>query len=286
MSRARTARPVLQGDTRRRFLAHLAGRDGARCYYCRTPFDAALSDATLDHYVPYCVWPENRPRNLVLACEPCNQAKADRLPYWVTVLLDAAVNTPGRPFTVPGALFTTHGTPAWDDLFQQTVNTAVNTAMNTLFTVGRSVFTVPLQSVGSTGPIESADRSTRADGAVNGADWGSVGPVVSRVQWRVLARLARACESALNATVNTDRHAVNSRERLGSDLRDCPRHSSRHTALQSGSPRSAIGTAVDSIESGPRTGRDKHPCPIESGDQSTRPGPIEHGTATREREAA
>ncbi|MFE4828385.1 HNH endonuclease [Streptomyces sp. NPDC056672] len=96
MSRPRTAKPVLRGDTKRRIRDYVAGRDGHHCHYCARPFAPDLADATLDHYVPYCLWPMNRPRNLVLACEPCNQAKADRLPLPLALILAArtqAVNT-------------------------------------------------------------------------------------------------------------------------------------------------------------------------------------------------
>lgn len=76
----------LKGEARRQVRAYIAERDGRHCHYCRAPFAPDLSDVTLDHYVPHCVWPMDKPRNLVLACNPCNQAKADSLPWplvWV-----------------------------------------------------------------------------------------------------------------------------------------------------------------------------------------------------------
>lgn len=65
---------------------YLAERDGRQCFYCRKPFDG-LTGATTDHYVPYSVWPCNMPANLVLACEPCNSSKSDRLTWSMAAVL-------------------------------------------------------------------------------------------------------------------------------------------------------------------------------------------------------
>lgn len=65
---------------------YLAERDGRHCFYCRTEFDK-LRDVTIDHYVPKSVWPCNLPANLVLACDACNRAKADRLTWSMTAVL-------------------------------------------------------------------------------------------------------------------------------------------------------------------------------------------------------
>ncbi|MEF9904763.1 HNH endonuclease [Streptomyces sp. P9-A2] len=65
---------------------YLAERDGRHCFYCRAPFDS-LKQATTDHYVPRSVWACNLPANLVLACEPCNRAKDNRLPWPLVWLL-------------------------------------------------------------------------------------------------------------------------------------------------------------------------------------------------------
>ncbi|TDB85667.1 HNH endonuclease [Actinomadura sp. KC216] len=73
-------RPTGPNAAKRRHLKRqLAARDGASCFYCGHPF-AALADATIDHLIPYSIWPTWRQANLVLACGPCNHAKADRLP--------------------------------------------------------------------------------------------------------------------------------------------------------------------------------------------------------------
>jgi hypothetical protein len=84
------SRPLLTGDTKRQIRAYVAQRDGMSCYYCSRPFPD-LYGVTLDHYIPYCLWPMNKPRNLVLACAPCNQAKADRLPLPFALALLASV---------------------------------------------------------------------------------------------------------------------------------------------------------------------------------------------------
>lgn len=66
--------------------AHVLKRDGWQCHYCRRPFSDE-SEVTLDHYVPWSLWRQSKPRNLVAACDPCNQRKGDALPWPVAVLL-------------------------------------------------------------------------------------------------------------------------------------------------------------------------------------------------------
>lgn len=53
-------------------------RDGFTCQYCgkRTPVD----DLTLDHITPRAQAGASTPENLVTACVPCNNRKADRTP--------------------------------------------------------------------------------------------------------------------------------------------------------------------------------------------------------------
>ncbi|MEV8396183.1 HNH endonuclease signature motif containing protein [Streptomyces sp. NPDC057596] len=61
---------------------------GPRCFYCRRKFGTTrLRRKTLDHYIPYRIWPGWNIENLVLACERCNNAKADSLPWPVVWLL-------------------------------------------------------------------------------------------------------------------------------------------------------------------------------------------------------
>lgn len=64
---------------RRHLRAVVLRRDGAKCFYCRT-FAGDLADLTMDHLVPQCQGGPWTPANLVMACHPCNQAKADRPP--------------------------------------------------------------------------------------------------------------------------------------------------------------------------------------------------------------
>ncbi|MFI1840322.1 HNH endonuclease [Streptomyces olivaceoviridis] len=66
---------------RRRLLKQrLAARDGAQCFYCATPFGPELEGATVDHLIPRSLVHTWAQAALVLACQPCNEAKADRLP--------------------------------------------------------------------------------------------------------------------------------------------------------------------------------------------------------------
>lgn len=66
----------------------LAKRDGARCAYCAREF-VDLDDATLDHVIPNTVVGHWQPWNLLLACGPCNNQKADRVPVVLMPLLCA-----------------------------------------------------------------------------------------------------------------------------------------------------------------------------------------------------
>lgn len=70
----------LNGRRKRALKKSLAERDGARCWYCAAPFGPDLEGATVDHLIPRRFLPTWRQEALVLACEPCNHAKADRLP--------------------------------------------------------------------------------------------------------------------------------------------------------------------------------------------------------------
>lgn len=91
----------MQGENGRWLRRSLAARDGSRCFYCGTPFEDAGTEATFDHFLPVSVWKRgsngravrrcHEPFNLVLACEPCNQAKGSRLPWPLVWLLQAHV---------------------------------------------------------------------------------------------------------------------------------------------------------------------------------------------------
>ncbi|MFE7902901.1 HNH endonuclease [Streptomyces sp. NPDC057424] len=87
-------------STRRRVRKEqLARRHGQRCAYCRRPF-TDLSEATLDHIAPQSLWRSWSVTSLMLACADCNQAKADRLPLSLALLLLAWVD-PTTPVVRP-----------------------------------------------------------------------------------------------------------------------------------------------------------------------------------------
>ncbi|MGW5684585.1 HNH endonuclease [Nonomuraea sp. NPDC003754] len=88
--RSRKRPSYLKGEQGRALKHVLAARHGSRCFYCGTPYSDPTV-ATFDHYLPYWLWRRYSRSNLVLACEPCNQAKADMLPWPLVWLLLAAV---------------------------------------------------------------------------------------------------------------------------------------------------------------------------------------------------
>ncbi|MFF9916074.1 HNH endonuclease [Streptomyces globisporus] len=128
-------------STRRRARKHqLALRDGQRCAYCALPF-ASLREATLDHVVPVSLLRTWSAGALVLACRPCNHAKADRLPLSLALLI-----------------VWTHGS----DLRDETRHTPRHTdPTGDLFTADRSAFTDPTES----------DRPTSIALGPGGVNW-------------------------------------------------------------------------------------------------------------------
>ncbi|MEW2312303.1 HNH endonuclease [Streptomyces sp. NPDC006864] len=114
------SRPRPNSARRRARKAQLAARDGLRCYYCRAAF-RELREATADHIVPVSLYRTSSVGALVLACRPCNLAKADRLPLSMALLIawthapdlrDEARHTPrhadpGNVFTADESAFTT-----------------------------------------------------------------------------------------------------------------------------------------------------------------------------------
>lgn len=76
-----------KGPERRRIIIRrIAKRTGYRCFYCRQAFTEDVQP-TFDHYVPYSLWRTGRHDALVLACWPCNERKADTLPWPLVWLL-------------------------------------------------------------------------------------------------------------------------------------------------------------------------------------------------------
>jgi 5-methylcytosine-specific restriction endonuclease McrA len=73
LSRTRDSRPESWRDTKRRML-----EDDNRCHWCGRRL--RLSTATMDHVIPLARGGSNHPRNLVLACEACNQTRGHDMP--------------------------------------------------------------------------------------------------------------------------------------------------------------------------------------------------------------
>lgn len=69
----------------------LAKRDGFRCAYCTHEF-VDLDEATLDHVIPNVIVGHWEPWNLLLACDPCNNLKADKVPLVLMPLLCTLLN--------------------------------------------------------------------------------------------------------------------------------------------------------------------------------------------------
>ncbi|WP_316251460.1 HNH endonuclease signature motif containing protein [Streptomyces fungicidicus] len=93
MTRHLLARSLTK-EQRRRRRVWLARRFGLSCAYCYRPF-TFLEQATLDHVVPFSLYRTWSFQNLMLACRPCNQAKGNRLPLSLALLLVHAA-TPGE----------------------------------------------------------------------------------------------------------------------------------------------------------------------------------------------
>jgi 5-methylcytosine-specific restriction endonuclease McrA len=66
---------------KRRKRRTLLLRDGASCVYCGRQLGTGepFSRLTFDHVVPVSRGGGNALTNLVLACKPCNRAKADQM---------------------------------------------------------------------------------------------------------------------------------------------------------------------------------------------------------------
>lgn len=77
---------------------HLYIRDLGGCQYCGA--DVARPDATYDHVLPRAAGGRTRWDNMVLACRPCNQFKADRTPRQAGMALR---RPPREPRAIPMA---------------------------------------------------------------------------------------------------------------------------------------------------------------------------------------
>jgi 5-methylcytosine-specific restriction endonuclease McrA len=55
--------------------AQLRKLDGVRCFYC----GCAITEADVDHFVPFSLYPRDQAHNLVLAHPTCNRSKSDTL---------------------------------------------------------------------------------------------------------------------------------------------------------------------------------------------------------------
>ncbi|WP_097867533.1 HNH endonuclease [Streptomyces sp. rh34] len=158
-------------STRRRARKHqLALRDGQRCAYCALPF-VSLREATLDHVVPVSLLRTWSAGALVLACRPCNHAKADRLPLSLALLV---VWTYG-----PDLRDETRHTPRHTDPTGDTF-----TPDRSVFTADRPVFTDPDES-DLPAPI-------------------ALGP--EAVDWLLLARLVHARTTGERSTPDQTKH--------------------------------------------------------------------------------
>lgn len=83
-----TIRDSLTPRARTILHCELRARHGSRCFYCQRNFKKTpLRRKTLDHYIPHRIWPGWNVDNLVLACEGCNLAKEDALPWPLVWLL-------------------------------------------------------------------------------------------------------------------------------------------------------------------------------------------------------
>ena len=89
------ATPHLNAARRRARKRTLAARDGAWCTYCGLVF-TDLQEATIDHVVPISLFYTWAAEHLVLACRPCNVAKANRLPLLMALLLTTSQPTGGQ----------------------------------------------------------------------------------------------------------------------------------------------------------------------------------------------
>lgn len=91
-------------DRERRVRA-LTLRDGGNCHYCKVVLD--VTNTTVDHVIPKARGGSNAIVNLVLACEPCNHARADMSYIKFAQRMREALGAPGplvRPIGGPARI--------------------------------------------------------------------------------------------------------------------------------------------------------------------------------------
>ncbi|MER6217414.1 HNH endonuclease signature motif containing protein [Streptomyces sp. NPDC001674] len=195
----------LNARRRRARKFQLAVRDGAHCAYCLAPF-AHLKHATLDHVVPFHLLRTWSADHLVLACRPCNHAKADRFPLLIALLVIHAVDGVDAP--------------------------AVHPDFRPLSTPDRS--TAP---VTGSGPVESGGLT------VDRVDVHASTTVFTPGCWALLARLAHARhtadrtapESGERSTFHQDVHGAHDRAHdTHGDVHGPVHHTANRTAVKSG----------------------------------------------------
>lgn len=71
------SRQRMSQKNRARRMRSLLARDGNRCCWCKREFSADLHP-TFEHVIPISRGGKNNLGNLMLACQPCNEAKDDR----------------------------------------------------------------------------------------------------------------------------------------------------------------------------------------------------------------
>lgn len=64
-------------ETKRLLRHDMLKQQGGRCFYCDKPL--TLNRSTFDHRIPVSKGGSNQVSNLVVACVPCNQEKADKI---------------------------------------------------------------------------------------------------------------------------------------------------------------------------------------------------------------
>jgi len=207
-------RPGISAHRRRARKKRLAERYGRQCFYCRRPF-RDLREATADHIVPVSLWRSWSMTSLMLACRPCNEAKADRFPLLLALTLCAAfpaaptgVNDPSTPVNPTVDAPTVHV----DALTVQAVGSAVHGAGPVCRPAAGEVDSdTALTSV--TPPVTAAvtPRDTGVSPGVSrgvspvSPQVGAVSPIVLPIGvWRLLARLALAQRPVFTAVWRPD----------------------------------------------------------------------------------